>query len=113
MRYIRLGTGNRVIAHTDAPSNPDPSIWHQFTLPDERLEDFNDYKLVGGQLVYDPREYTPEELDEMARGEIMATIPEIVSDTDAAICELYEMQEQALADTDAALCEIYEMLIGE
>lgn len=32
---------------------------------------------------------------------------------EAAICELYETQEQALADTDAALCELYELIIGE
>ena len=112
MRYIQTDETGRIIAHTEADSNPDENLWVEFDLPEEHLEDFNDYLFQDDQLVYDQREYSEEEIEEMRDNEIRANIPSIVMDTDAAICELYETQEQALADTDAALCELYELIIG-
>lgn len=111
--YIQTSPNGRIIAVTQAEGNPDANIWREFNLTAEQLESFNDYKLIGGQLVHDPLPPDPEAEAERARAQAVAELPQYVSDTDAALCELYEMQEQALADTDAALCELYELIIGE
>ena len=54
MRYIQIDEDSRIIAHTIAESNPEEEYWQPFDLPEERLEDFNDYLLVDGELVHDP-----------------------------------------------------------
>ncbi len=87
--------------------------WQPWPFDREPPEDLSEYRIENGELVHDPPPPTEEEMEAIARAEVIDGLPQYVADTDAALCELYEMQEQALADTDAALCEIYEMLIGE
>ena len=77
--------------------------WFPFFEDGSHEWDFGDYRIVEGELVHDPPPPVPPPADPMERW---------MADTDAALCELCEAQEEAQAVTDAALCEIYEMLIA-
>ena len=90
MYYIQLDAAGRVIAYMQGDANPDANVWRASPW-DTPPDDFNDYKVIGGQLVYDKRIPTEQEIEEQKRGEVVANILQIVEDTDAAICELYEM----------------------
>lgn len=89
--FIQTSQEGRISAVTQALQNPDDGIWRAFQMSPEQLANFNDYKIAGGQIVYDKRTYTDDETAEMQRMKVIANIPEIIADTDAAICELYEM----------------------
>lgn len=89
--YVQTDADGRIVAYMEADSNPDSGVWKRFDLPEQRLSDFNDYLLVDGKLVYDPLPPDPEAEAEKARAQAVANLPQYVSDTDAAICELYEL----------------------
>lgn len=78
MRFIQTDSVGRIIAHTQAESNPDEDFWQPFDLQRERLEDFNDYLLVNGELVHDPIERPPIPL---STEEVLAAIVEAQQET--------------------------------
>lgn len=81
--------------------------------------DLTDYVLVNGALEHRPdterREREAAEAKERKQREkLMGELPEILADSDAAICELYETalsQSETIAEQDAAICELYEMIM--
>ena len=78
MRYVQVDSEGRIIAHTVAVSNPDPEFWVEFELPQERLDDFNDYLLVDGELIYDPIPHPPAPV---TTEQVLAAIVEAQQDT--------------------------------
>lgn len=115
--WIQLGEENRVVGlRFEEPPDVDLDLWEPYDFPEEHYEDFAFYRIVDGGLVYDPSESHQDAIAEAERSELisrhLASLPELAADTDAAICELYEAQEEALASVDAAICELYEMMAG-
>ena len=115
--WVQLSSDSRVLGlRFEEPPLIDADLWEPYDFPQEHYEDFNLYRVVDGELLYDPPQSYKDGIEEAERTSAIQTVidsmPEIVSETDAAICEMYEAQEQANAETDAALCELYEMLIA-
>lgn len=115
--WIQLGEENRVVGlRFEEPPDVDLDLWEPYDFPEEHYEDFRLYRIVGGEIVYDPPQSYQDAIADEERSEILsgllASLPELTADTDAAICELYEAQEDALSSVDAAICELYEMMVG-
>ena len=115
--WIQLGEENRVVGlRFEDPPDVDLDLWEPYDFPEEYYENFNLYRIVGGELVYDPSQSHQDAIAEAERSELisrlLASLPELAADTDAALCELYEAQEDALSSVDAAICELYEMMAG-
>lgn len=115
--WIQLGEAGRVVGlRFDEPSDVDSDLWQRRDFPEENYHDHHLWRLVGGELVYDPPAEHVERQRRAERSAVVAEalsgLPELAADTDAAICELYEAQEEALASVDVAICELYEMLVG-
>ena len=115
--WIQLGEESRVVGlRFEDPPEADLDLWEPHDFPEEHYEDFSLYRIVGGELVYDPPQSYLDGVTEAERSELitrlLASLPELATDTDAALCELYEAQEDALSSVDAAICELYEMMAG-
>lgn len=115
--WVQLSDTSRVLGlRFEPPPPPDADIWQPHDFPEEHYEDFNLYRLMEGELVYDPPQAWLDEREEARAAreldEALGALPQTLADTDAALCELYEEQEEALASVDAAICELYEMVTG-
>lgn len=119
--WIQLSETGRVVGIKFQPPKADElDVWRSFDLPEEMIGDYYLYRVRDDALVYDP--HVPSEAEQEAERkteernrlieEAISNLPATIEDTDAALCEIYEAQEQANAETDAALCELYEMLIA-
>ena len=82
MYYIGTDSEGRVTAWTQADENPDELLWQESPW-DVPPEDFDDWKLVDGQLVHDPRNlpptpFTPEQVLSamLQETEVMDALPD-------------------------------------
>lgn len=53
-QYVQLDVDSRIIAIAHAEENPDADLWLECEMTEEQANNFNDYLLVDGKLVYDP-----------------------------------------------------------
>ena len=58
MFFAQVDEEGRIICVTEAPINPDRSVWND-VLQEQIPDDFSDYKLVDGKLVYESRDLPP------------------------------------------------------
>ena len=98
--WIQLSETNRIIGIKFQPPQADElDIWQSFDLPEEHFDDYNLYKVQNNTLVYDPHTPSQEELEkeriEQEQYQVLENainnLPNTIEDTDAALCEIYEM----------------------
>lgn len=58
MVYVQLGEAGRIVAYAEFETNPDVEVWVEAPWSDIPV-DFDDYRIVDGELVHDPRDLPP------------------------------------------------------
>lgn len=79
--------------------------------------DEDDYEHVRMYRLYTELDYQAMEdnIKQEQRDELLNELPYTLSDTDDALCELYETtlaQQDIIDEQDDAICELYEMIAG-
>lgn len=84
----------------------------KFAWYDDDYEDILRYHVWTQEELAEIAEREAETAQAEAREAFLDSAPDIQSEQDAAICELYEQTINMQAETDQAITDLYEMIIG-